>query len=85
MGTAQFEFTFSRYGQDIAFWVAPGYFYDEITQYPYGSHEKTFDKSSNNFGVAFGYDFLLFNHINPFFYFTYADYLQPTIGIGYQF
>lgn len=81
----QVERTFSFYDQNITLWAAPTYACDEITQYLYGHYEPYVDKSLNNWGFAIGTNILLLSHIEPFVHIVYADFIQPRLGIGFQF
>ncbi len=85
IGSFQIEHKFTLLKQNVTLWGGPSYVSDKIIQYPWGTHISVVDKSFNNLGFAVGVNFLLFNHIEPFFHIVYADFFQPRLGIAYQF
>lgn len=85
IGSFQIEHKFTLLKQNVTLWGGPSYVSDKIIQFPWGTHTSVVDKSINNLGFAVGVNFLLFNHIEPFFHIVYADFFQPRLGIAYQF
>ncbi|UCH83795.1 MAG: hypothetical protein JSW50_15315 [Candidatus Latescibacterota bacterium] len=77
-------YDFSQKKHEMAIWVGPGYFRDDQT-YDGGACPPRSKDSVKNFGLAVGANFLLWSHLELFGHVVYANYLQPRLGIGYQF
>jgi len=77
-------YDFSQKKHEMAVWVGPGYFRDD-QKYDGGACTSAGKDSVNNFGFAIGANFLLWSHLELFGHVVYASYLQPRLGIGYQF
>jgi len=66
-------------------WAGPGYFFDEFTYYHRDWIRADTQRSYRNLGFDVGADIVLINHVKPYLYLVYADYLQPRFGVGYVF
>jgi len=77
-------YPFSEQKHEMAVWIGPGYFRDEQI-YDGGACTPSSKKSVENFGFAVGANFLFWSHLEVFGHVIYASYLQPRLGIGYQF
>lgn len=81
----QTEREFEFHNQLIFLWGGPAYIWDQVKQYPGSPYIPYTDESYNNVGFAVGVNTLIYKHLDPFIHIVYADYLQPRIGLGYQF
>lgn len=85
LSSLQIERHFRVYNQQVALWIAPAFIYDEYKFYFHGQYLSDKFVAKNKFGLIFGINPEIRNHIRPFFHVVYADYLQPRVGIGYKF
>ena len=75
-----------KVGKNVAnVWIGPGYFFDQLTYYHQYWIRADRQRSYRNLGFDIGANAVLFNHVKPYLYVVYADYLQPRFGIGYVF
>jgi hypothetical protein len=77
-------YEFSENKHEMAAWIGPGYFRDEQI-YDGGACTPSEKRSVDNVGLALGVNFLFWDHLETFAHVIYANYLQPRLGIGYQF
>lgn len=73
----------SKKGHVLEAWIGPGYFRDEQTFS--GACTPGGKKSVDNFGLALGLNFVFWNHLEVFTHVLYANYVQPRLGVGYEF
>jgi hypothetical protein len=69
---------------ELTGWWGPAVFVDNQI-YDGGACLGGTKESQNNLGMAAGTDFLFWSHLELFVHVLYANYLQPRIGVGYQF
>ncbi len=65
-------------------WWGPSYTRDDQV-YDGGACLDGKKESLSNFGIAAGANFLFWSHLEVFTHVIYAGYLQPRLGVGYQF
>ena len=69
---------------ELTGWWGPAVFVDNQI-YDGGACLGGTKESQENLGMAAGTDFLFWSHLEVFVHVLYANYLQPRIGVGYQF
>ena len=70
---------------EIVVWGGPGYFYINRTVLASAVCKRRVWTSDNNWGGTAGLNVLLYDHVQGFISFIYADNFEPRFGLSYRF
>ena len=86
IGAFRIQRRYTDLEHEATVWIAPSYINDTtLENTPWGSGKAVKTTFSNKLGFVLGGDLLMWKHVATFLHVVYIDYLQPRLGIGYQF